>query len=120
MAGAAFDTMQEFWRLQDTGEYRKLLALFAEDGVLMDPIYGAITGHEAIAEFLAKMEIEMSRIGVKFRLQELVGDEHTAWSRWKATTKRGEREGCGVYKVVDGKITYYRDYMNATRWDGQR
>lgn len=120
MAGRAYDTLAEFWRLQDTGDYLKLLDLFAEDAVLMDPIYGALTGREAISDFLAKMETEMQRIGVRFRLQELVGDDNTAWARWIADTKRGEREGCGIYKVSDGKITYYRDYMNATRWDGQR
>jgi len=29
-----------------------------------------------------------------------------------AVTPRGEIEGCGLYKVRDGKLTYYRDYMN--------
>lgn len=120
MPGRAYDTMAEFWALQDTGKYRELLPLFAEDGVLVDPIYGDITGREDLGEFLAKMEIEMARIGVKFRLEALAGDDTVAWSRWMAHTSRGERFGCGIYQVRDGKITYYRDYMNAKRWDGQR
>ena len=27
-------------------------------------------------------------------------------------TNKGKREGVGIYKVADGKLTYYQDYMN--------
>ena len=32
---------------------------------------------------------------------------------WIADTPEGEIEGCGLYKVENGLMTYYKDYMNA-------
>ena len=112
MAGDAYDTIKRFWEIQDEGDYSKLSALFADDAVLEDPIFGTYVGGEAIAGFMEKMNVEMRARGASFRLVELAGDDETAWAQWEATTSAGPRQGVGVYRVRDGKLTYYRDYMN--------
>ena len=84
----------------------------ADDAELVDPIYGTFVGGEAIAGFMQKMNTEMAKIGASFRLVELAGDDETAWAQWEAITNRGTRTGVGVYRVRNGQLTYYRDYMN--------
>jgi len=112
MAGDAFDTIKRFWEIQDQGDYAALSPLFADDARLVDPVFGTFVGGEAIAGFFEKMNTEMKKAGASFRLVDMAGDDETAWARWAATTNRGEREGVGVYRVSDGKLTYYQDYMN--------
>lgn len=108
----AYGTLKRFWELQDGGDYTQVVALFSDDAVLVDPIYGTFEGRTAIAEFMAKMNLETAKAGVSFRLEELAGDHNVAWAQWIATSPKGERSGVGVYRVLDGQITYYRDYMN--------
>ncbi|MGH9272186.1 MAG: nuclear transport factor 2 family protein [Ilumatobacteraceae bacterium] len=112
MAGDAYHTIKRFWDVQDSGDYSRLAELFADDAVLVDPIYGTFTGAEAIAGFMAKMTEEMAARDIRFRLVELAGDTETAWAQWEAIIPTGNRSGVGVYRVRDGKLTYYRDYMN--------
>lgn len=112
MAGSAYDTVERFWRIQDEGDYAALAPLFADDAELVDPVYGTFVGGQAIAEFMRMMNDEMTKIGASFRLVELAGDEETAWAQWEVTTNSGTRTGVGVYRVRNGRLTYYRDYMN--------
>lgn len=112
MTGDAHTTLQRFWDVQDSGDYSQLVELFADDAVLVDPIYGTFTGSAAIAEFMATMTKEMASRDISFRLVELAGDDETAWAQWEAVIPAGNRSGVGVYRVRDGKLTYYRDYMN--------
>jgi steroid Delta-isomerase len=113
MAGHAYDVLKQFWQIQDNGDYAKLAPLFADTAELVDPVYGTFVGGEAIAAFMTKMNTEMAKIGASFRLVDLSGDNETVWAQWEAVTNNGARAGVGIYKVRDGKITYYRDYMNA-------
>ena len=113
MPGDAEDTLRRFWAIQDDGDYSKLAELFADDAVLVDPVFGTYTGAEAIAGFFSKMNVAMATAGASFRLAELAGDDHVAWAQWEATTARGPRVGVGIYRVCGGRITYYRDYMDA-------
>lgn len=112
MAGDAYDTIKRFWEIQDDGDYSALSELFADDAELVDPVYGTFVGGEAIAGFFTKMNTEMAAAGATFRLVDLAGDDHTAWAQWEATTNKGERQGVGIYKVRDGRLTFYKDYMN--------
>lgn len=112
MAGDAYDTIEKFWEIQDAGDYAALAPLFADDAELVDPIYGTFTGGEAIAGFMQMMNTEMAKAGASFLLVELSGDDETAWAQWEAITAKGARQGVGVYRVRDGRITYYKDYMN--------
>jgi len=114
MAGDAFDTIKNFWTIQDSGDYSKLGDLFTEDAIVEDPVYGTFRGREAITEFMTKMVDEMGKAGVHFVADEIAGDNETAWCQWTAVYSTGKRRaGVGIYKVRDGKLSYYRDYMNA-------
>ena len=108
----AYETIKTFWEVQDAGDYSKLADLFADDAVLVDPIFGTFTGGAAIAGFMEKMNVEMAKAGASFSLVELAGSGDTAWAQWHAVTAKGERNGVGVYRTKNGKLTYYRDYMN--------
>jgi len=112
MAGDAYDTIKRFWDIQDQGDYAALAPLFADDAEVIDPVYGTFTGGEAIARFFTMMNTEMARAGASFRLVELAGDDETAWAQWEATTNAGVRHGVGVYRVRNGQLAYYKDYMN--------
>ena len=107
------EVIQKFWKIQDDRDYEKLVDLFADDAVLEDPIFGTFKGKEAIAGFMAKMNEEMAKIETHFNALEISGGGGTAWCQWEAVSPKGKRQGCGLYKVHDGKMTYYRDYMNA-------
>ena len=110
--GDAQQTIERFWKVQDSGDYTQLPALFAEDALIEDPVYGRFEGREAIVGFMTKMVEEMGKLDMRFEVDEISGDEHTAWARWTAISPKGRRGGVGIYKVRDGKLTYYRDYMD--------
>ena len=42
MPGEAQRVIGEFWRIQDDGDYTRLVDLFAEDALLEDPDLGAV------------------------------------------------------------------------------
>jgi len=115
MAGDAYDTIKRFWEIQDEGDYAPLADLFADDAQVVDPVYGTFTGGQAIAGFFTMMNTEMAKVGATFRLVDMAGDDEAAWAQWEVTTTDGRdpRHGVGVYKVSGGKLTYYKDYMNA-------
>ncbi len=108
----AQETIENFWRVQDHGDYRLLPDLFAEDATLVDPFFGTFQGIGAIRGFMERMVGEMGERKTHFRVLEVAGAGEVAWAQWIAVTPGGEKSGCGIYKVRDGKLTYYRDYMN--------
>jgi steroid Delta-isomerase len=113
MAGQAQRVIEEFWRIQDAGDYTKLAPLFAEDAFLEDPIWGQHRGRAAILGFMTKMVEEMAGRKVHFTVDEICGDDHAVWARWTMHMEGApSRGGVGIYKVSDGQLTYYRDYMD--------
>ena len=108
----ALETIELFWKTQDDRDYSRLSELFADDAVLVDPIYGTYEGREAIAAFMEKMNAEMGGQQIEFDLVEAAGDGEVAWAQWQARTPAGVRQGVGIYRVRDGLLTYYKDYMN--------
>lgn len=112
MAGEAQDVIEQFWRTQDAGDYRLLAPLFAKDALLEDPIWGRYEGREAILSFMTTMVKEMSERKIHFTVDEINGDDHTAWARWTMHAPEGTRGGVGIYKVRGGQLTYYRDYID--------
>ena len=113
MPRTAKETIELFWEIQNSGDYRQVVPLFAEDAVLVDPFYGTFEGRDAIAEFMAKMVAVMGESGTRFVLEEVAGDGEVAWAQWVAKTASGDVPGAGLYRVKDGLMTYYKDYMNA-------
>ena len=112
MGGQAQRVIEKFWQIQDDGDYTKLAPLFAENAILEDPIWGTYRGRDAILSFMTKMVDEMSDRQVHFTADEIYGDDHAVWARWTMHSPEGDRGGVGIYKVKDGKLTYYRDYMD--------
>lgn len=114
--GQAQRVIEEFWRIQDAGDYTRLAPLFAEDAVLDDPVHGRFEGRAKILEFMTMMVREMGERKISFSLDEVCGDDHAAWARWTMHTgagqSRGSRGGVGIYKVENGLMTYYRDYVD--------
>ena len=114
MPGQAHDTIAQFWKVQDSGDYTRLVELFAEDAVVEDVVWGTYRGRDEIMRFMSTMVKEMGERKIHFTLDEVFGDDHAAWSRWTMHSPQGSRGGCGIYKVAGGKLTYYRDYMDPT------
>jgi steroid Delta-isomerase len=112
MPGEAQQVIEQFWKIQDSGEYTRLVGLFAEDAVVEDPVWGTYQGRDAIMQFMTTMVKEMGKRKIHFTIDEIFGDDHAVWSRWTMHSPAGTRGGCGIYKVADGKLTYYRDYMD--------
>ena len=112
MSRTAQETIEKFWQIQDKGDYTQLVPLFAKHAVLEDPFFGRFEGREAIAGFMAKMVEEMGSRETHFTVKEIAGGGEVAWARWIAHTPAGDKQGCGLYRVEDGLMTYYCDYMN--------
>ena len=110
---SAIEIIETFWRIQDEGDYTKVVDLFAEDAVLVDPFFGTFEGKAAIGEFMKTMKAEMGARQTSFVVREIDGGGDVAWAQWTAKTPAGEIDGCGLYRVRDGLMTYYKDYMNA-------
>jgi steroid Delta-isomerase len=112
MPGQAQATIERCWEVQDSGDYTQLVGLFAEDALLEDPIWGVFQGRDAIMAFMTTMVKEMGERKVNFTVDEICGDDHAVWARWTMHSPAGGRSGCGIYKVANGQLTYYRDYMD--------
>ena len=104
--------VSRYWSFQADRDYPAMAATFARDAVLIDPILGPIEGRDAISDYIDKVRIELDRIEAVFCLSEVAGSGDVAWAQWTVTTSRGERKGCGIYRVHNGEITYYRDYLD--------
>ena len=118
MSATAQETIEFFWRTQDAGDYTALVPLFTDDAVLVDPFFGTFEGREAIAGFMQRMVTEMAARETRFTVEEIGGGGEVAWAQWIARTPDGDVAGCGLYRVRDGRIAYYRDYMMARPAEG--
>ncbi|MEM1433173.1 MAG: nuclear transport factor 2 family protein [Pseudomonadota bacterium] len=103
-------TIEQFWSIQNGRDYTKLVPLFADDAVFVDPSIGVVRGKDAIASLFAQITEDLAEQGAHFDVLEIAGDEHVAWSRWVWRRPDGDVEGVGLYRVENGKLTYYRDF----------
>jgi len=110
---SAIEVIKKFWEIQDEGDYTKVIDLFSEDALFEDPVYGTFRGKSEILEFMKKMNEEMRSREITFRAVKIDGGGEVAWTQWIAESPDSEIEGCGLYRVENGLMTYYRDYMNA-------
>ena len=98
MKGAK-EVIKTFWKIQDEGDYTKVVKLFAEDAVLVDPFFGIFEGKEAIGKFMKKMNKEMTSRETSFVVREIDGGGDVAWAQCTAKTTNCYVEGCGLYRV---------------------
>lgn len=117
MPGEAQRVIEQFWAIQNEGDYTKLAPLFAEDALLEDPIWGRYEGREAILDFMTTMVTEMRERKIHFTVDEICGDDSAVWARWTMHSPEGSRGGVGIYKVTNGELSYYRDYMDPPEGD---
>ena len=112
---SAKEIIETFWKIQDEGDYTKVVNLFSNDAILVDPFFGTFEGKIEIGRFMEKMNQEMTSRETSFVVREIDGGGDVAWAQWTAKAPNGDIEGCGLYRVKDGMLTYYKDYMNAPR-----
>tara|TARA_R110002072_G_scaffold174451_1_gene329900 strand:+ start:764 stop:1135 length:372 start_codon:yes stop_codon:yes gene_type:complete len=110
----ARELIETFWEIQEARDYSRLVDLFADDAVLEDPLYGSIVGKKNIAEFMQTMNEATADQQAHFEAREICGDSTVAWCKWEAVMPDRSVEGCGIYKVIDGKLAYYRDYYDTS------
>lgn len=110
--GAALGLVHRFWAIQDEGRYGELAALFADDAVFTDLVYGRFDGAEAIAGYLTRMQEEMPVLGVRFELVDAAGDDTVAWSQWTCHLPGGAVPGWTLHTVRDGRFTLDADYVD--------
>ena len=113
MKDNAVETIRRFWEMQNNGDYVALVELFTEDAVLEDPVWGRYEGKEAILGFMKKMVEEMGDREIRFEVLEICGGSESAWAQWRLISPQGTGRGVGIYKVRDGKLSYYRDYYDS-------
>lgn len=107
--GAAKALAEKFWDIQINGKHAELLPLFADHAVFEDPAIGRIEGKADIAKLLAHLDRLFADNPPQFAVLEIAGDQNVAWSRWVWKRPAGDVEGVGLYKVEDGKFTFYQD-----------
>ena len=110
MPGVTEDLIRDFWRICEQGDFDKLMVFFAEDAVLVDPVFGTFEGHAAIAGFMTQMNEVTRTTGASFAVEEVAGDESTAWARWTFAGPAGEGIGVSIFRIRDGLIVYEHDY----------
>ena len=52
---SAKEIIETFWKIQDEGDYTKVVDLFSNDAILVDPFFGTFEGKIEIAGFMKKM-----------------------------------------------------------------
>ncbi|MCX2982010.1 nuclear transport factor 2 family protein [Halieaceae bacterium IMCC14734] len=114
MPSTARELIEQFWEIQNAGDYTRLIELFSDDAVLEDPLYGTVVGKKNIAVFMQTMNEATAEQQVHFEAREICGGTDAAWCKWEAMMPDRSVEGCGIYKVADGKLTYYRDYYDTS------
>lgn len=102
----AHSVMSEFWALTNSNRFDETGKLFAEDAVLIDPIWGRYEGRDQIEKFLS------SFVGAGdgcCTLDRLVTDGNVGWGFWTLHGADGPQPWVGVYEITDGKISFYQD-----------
>jgi len=110
--GPALAVVRRFWEIQEDARYAELGALFADDAVFTDIIYGRFEGRAAIIDYLTTMQAEMPGMGVRFELVDAAGDETVAWSQWTCHFPNGPVPGWTLHTVRGDLLTLDADYFD--------
>ncbi len=110
--GTGEQLVRRFWEIQDGGRYSPLAELFSEDCRFEDPSFGTMEGRAAVAEFMAKMDVVLPKIGGRFRLVDAAGGEAAAWSQWVFTLPVGDVVGWTLHRVRGDLFTFDADFVD--------
>lgn len=113
MANDAKAVITRFWDIQDDGgDYTRLIELYADDAVLVDPFFGTINGKAAIGEYMQKMVELAGESGGRFERIDLCAEGEAAWVKWNWIMPDRTSDGVTIYRVQNGKIVYYQDFVS--------
>jgi uncharacterized protein (TIGR02246 family) len=107
----------------NAGDVEKIVALYAEDAVLMPPHASVANGHAAIRTFLTADTAGAKAAGIKLvpgtSTAGVAGDTGWESGTYTVTTASGTTVDSGSYLSVshksNGKWLYYRDTYNSDR-----
>ena len=107
----------------NAGDVEKIVALYAEDAVLMPPHAPVANGHAAIRAFLTADTAGAKTAGIKLvpgtSTAGVAGDTGWESGSYTATNASGVTVDSGSYLSVsrksNGKWLYYRDMFNSDR-----
>jgi uncharacterized protein (TIGR02246 family) len=107
----------------NAGDVEKIVALYAEDGVLMPPHAPVANGHAAIRQFITADTAGAKAAGVKLVLGTstagVAGDTGWESGSYTVTNASGAAVDSGSFLSVshksNGKWLYYRDTYNSDR-----
>jgi steroid delta-isomerase len=105
--------LKEYWAcIEQQQNYSEIQRFFAQDALLVDPIYGSFEGALSIGEFLQRVTIDMQDQNVTFTLVEYAAQGDVGWSRWSFHLPDGsQKDGVSIYRFLDSLIVLQRDYI---------
>lgn len=121
---AALKAATQTWlNAYNGGDVDAIVALYAEDGVLMPPHAGVASGKAAIREYVMKETSAAKAAGVKLvpgtATAGVSGDMGWESGTYTVTDRSGQTVDSGSYlsvsRKVDGKWLYIRDTYNSDR-----
>jgi steroid Delta-isomerase len=117
MPGPAVETIKRFGAVEDDQRYTRLVELFTDDAVYYDPFAGPQRGRDAIAGFMAHMEVVVPKAGVRFLDWEVEADTTCGWAKWTMAAPDASGvdvpvPGQSLYRLRDGKVSFVADYVD--------
>ena len=106
-----FQNEKEFWKK----EYYRISKDDCINLIKKKELF-VLANQNEILGFMKKMNEEMRSRGMVFKAKDIDGGGNIAWAQWVAKTPSGDIEGCGLYRVENGMMTYYKDYMNSVSY----
>ena len=108
--------INEYWAIIEREQkYSDLSDWYLPESVLVDPVYGAFEGHDAIKAFLEQVTADMSELDITFTVAEVAGEGDVGWSRWSFQLPDGsKKEGVSVYRFKGDKILYQHDLIGTS------
>lgn len=115
------DTVNAFIEAVTSGDREAAAGLVADDLVYENIGFGptslaaalpTMTGATAMLDFLAPMQDANWTVHRQHQFGQVVVNERT--DRFTFGTTKIELPVAGIFEVVDGRITYWRDYFDAT------
>lgn len=110
--GMAKQLIEQFWEIQKSRDYTRLVELFSDDAVYEDCLLGKFEGKAAIAQMMEDATKKLGDADQYFDLIEIAANDTVGWSRWIWKGPGIELNGVSINKIKDGKIVYNLDFYN--------
>jgi len=113
--------LTRFAEAVESGDGKRLAALFTEDGVYHDTFYGEFKGHDAIARMLENYFYRDAE-AFRWEMTDPVCDGQVGYARWvfsytaKVAPVQGKRvcfEGMSCFHLSGDRIAHYGEAFNS-------